>query len=235
LADLYGNPLTLELMGRVAERDNHLPATRAGLFERICMQIWPEHDPDRQETGLAQITEDQALDAAGAISAGLMFAGAEAVSAAGAAQVQKSDVRLSELETLPGADVARAVFSSKLFHSVGPARAKPIHRVIAEFLAARWLAGQAVSPRAQRRLLAQFSGTGAVPASLRGMHAWLAFHSPAMAERVMAADPFGVLRYGETARLTVQQADCLFNALCELAESAHISEPPIGTPKLRRG
>ena len=219
LADLYGNPLTLELMGRVAERDTHLPSTRAGLFERVCTQIWPEHDAERQDTGLAQITEDQALCAAGAISAGLLFAGAEAVSAAGAAYVQKEDVRLPELASLPGAGAARAVYSSKLFHSVGPARAKPVHRVVAEFLAARWLASQAASPRAQRRLLAQFVGGGAVPASLRGMHAWLAFHSSAMAERVIAADPFGLLRYGETASLTVQQADCLFDALCELAKN----------------
>jgi hypothetical protein len=218
LADLYGNPLTLELMGRVAERDTHLPSTRAGLFERVCTQIWPEHDAERQDSGLAQITEDQALFAAGAISAGLLFAGAEAVSAAGAAYVQEGDVRLPELAFLPGAGAARAVYSSKLFHSVGPARARPVHRVIAEFLAARWLAGQATSPRPQRRLLAQFVGGGAVPASLRGMHAWLAFHSPAMAEQIIAADPFGLLRYGETASLTVQQADCLFNALCELAK-----------------
>ncbi|MBZ9908083.1 hypothetical protein LB557_18900 [Mesorhizobium sp. BR115XR7A] len=218
LEELYRNPLTLGLMGRVAETDMQLPGTRATLFERVCTLVWPEHDPDRQDMGLAQLTEDEALDAAGAIAAGLLFAGAEAASAAGAAQVQQGDFRLADLENLPKAGVARVIFSSKLFHSVGPSRAKPIHRVIAEYLGARWLARQAAFPRAQRRVLAQLHGSGGVPASLRGLHAWLAYHSPTMAKRVIAEDPYGVLRYGETAALTPHLADCLFEALRMLAE-----------------
>jgi hypothetical protein len=218
LDELYRNPLTLGLIGRVAETDTQLPATRATLFERVCTLIWPEHDSDRQDERLAQLTQDEALDAAGAIAAGLLFGGAEAASAAGAAQIQQGDVRLTELERLPKAKAARAMFSSKLFHSVGPSRAKPIHRVIAEYLSARWLARQAATPRAQRRVLAQLQGSGGVPASLRGLHAWLAYHSPAMAERVIAEDPYGVLRYGETAALTPHLADRLFDALCQLAK-----------------
>lgn len=218
LQDLYRNPLTLSLIRRVAETDTRLPATRGILFERVCTLIWPEHDADRQDEGLAQLTQDEALDAAGAIAAALLLGGAEAASAAGAAQVQQGDARLADLEALPKAKAARAVFSSKLFHSVGPSRAKPIHRVIAEYLGARWLACQAATPRAQRRLLAQLHGSGGVPASLRGLHAWLAYHSPAMAERVIAEDPYGVLRYGEASVLTPHLADCLFEALSRLAE-----------------
>ncbi|ESY13910.1 hypothetical protein [Mesorhizobium sp. LNJC394B00] len=218
LEELYRNPLTLGLMGRVAEKDTQLPGTRAALFERVCRLVWPEHDPDRQDMGLAQLTQDEALDAAGALAAGLLFSGAEAASAAGAAQVQQGDLRLADLEKLPGAKAARAIFSSKLFHSVGPSRAKPIHRVIAEYLGARWIARQATTPRTQRRALAQLHGSGGVPASLRGLHAWLAYHSEAMAERVIAEDPYGVLRYGETAALTPHLADCLFEALRVLAD-----------------
>lgn len=216
---LYRNPLTLGLMGRVAESDTQLPGTRAALFERVCALVWPEHDPDRQDFWLAQLNQDEALDSAGAIAAGLLFAGAEAASAAGAAHVQESDLRLADLETLPNAKAARAIFSSKLFHSIGLSRAEPIHRVIAEYLGARWLARQAPTPRAQRRLLAQLHGGGGVPASLRGLHAWLAYHSPSMAKRVISTDPFGVLRYGETAALSPHLADCMFDALCVLAEA----------------
>lgn len=218
LEDLYRNPLTLGLMGRVAETDTQLPATRAALFKRVCELIWPEHDPDRQNEGLAQLAEEETLDAAGAIACGLLFAGAEAASMAGAAQVQQGDLRIADLEKLPKAQAARAIFSSKLFTGIGVSRAKPIHRVVAEYLGARWLARQAITSRAQRRLLSQFHGSGGVPASLRGLHAWLAFHSPSMAERVIAEDPYGVLRYGETDALTVRLADCLFESLCLLAQ-----------------
>jgi hypothetical protein len=218
LRDLYRNPLTLGLMGRVAESDSQLPSSRAALFERVCVLIWPEHDRDRQDERLAQLTEHEALEAAGAISAALLFAGAEAVSIAGKAQVQEGDLQLTALAALPCAGAVRAIFSSNLFVGLGTSRAKPIHRVIAEFLAARWLAARATSPRAQRRLLAQFHGSGAVPASLRGVHAWLAYHSASMAERVIAADPYGVLRYGETTSLNPSQADRLFQAMEALAE-----------------
>jgi hypothetical protein len=218
LEELYRNPLTLRLMGRVATSDTQLPATRAGLFDRACRLTWPEHDPDRQDEGLAQLGEDIALDAAGAISASLLFAGSEAVANTGTTVVQEGDVRLADIERLPNAGGARVIFSSKLYHSVGIARAKPIHRVIAEFLGARWLARQVSTPRAQRRLLAQLHGIGGVPASLRGLHAWIAYHSAAMADAVIAADPYGVLRYGDPAEFTMHQADKLFDALCALAE-----------------
>jgi hypothetical protein len=217
ISELYSNPLTLGMMGQVAQYDAHLPATRAALFERVCTLIWPEHDLDRQDSSLGKITEDQALSASGAIMAGLLLAGADAASLSIPAQLADGDVRLADLETLPGANAARAVFSSKLFHGAGVGRAKPIHRVIAEFLGARWLAQQVVTTRARRRLLAQLHGTGAVPASLRGLHAWLAFHSSPMAQAVIAADPYGVLRYGETASLNTEQANCMFDALHALA------------------
>lgn len=218
VADLYSNPLTLGLMGQVAECDAQLPATRAALFERVCTLIWPEHDPEREDSDLGKITNDQALSVAGAIMAGLLLAGAEAASLSGPAQLQDGDLRLADIEILPAVGAARAIFSSKLFHSVGIGRAKPIHRVIAEFLGARWLAQQATTTRIRRRLLAQLHGTGAVPASLRGLHAWLAFHSPMLAKAVITVDPFGVLRYGDAASLTAEQANLMFDALQALAE-----------------
>ncbi|WP_159069691.1 NACHT domain-containing protein [Achromobacter xylosoxidans] len=218
LEDLYRNPLMLGLMARVAKDDSQLPATRAALFERVCTLIWPEHDDDRQDNGLAQLAQDDALDAAGALAAGLIFGGAEAISAAGAAHMQQGDIRLADIKKLPSASAADAIYSSKLFQSVGPSRASPIHRVIAEYLAARWLAGQAGSPRIQRRVLAQLHGNGGVPISLRGLHAWLAFHSQAMAERVIIADPFGVLRYGEATVLSPHLAGCLLDALHRLSD-----------------
>ncbi|VVO73976.1 NACHT domain-containing protein [Pseudomonas fluorescens] len=218
IADLYKNPLTLGLMGQVAESDSALPATRAALFESVCALIWPEHDRKRQDSGLEKISEEQALSAAGAIGAGLLLAGADAITLAGHRFAEDDDVRLAELEDLPGAESARVIFSSKLFQSVGVDRAKPIHRVVAEYLGARWLSQQAKSSRSQRRLLAQLHVGGSVPASLRGLHAWLAFHSPAMAKSVITADPFGVLRYGEVTGLTAEQAQCMFNALEALTE-----------------
>lgn len=219
LADLYGNPLTLGLMGRVAAHSEQLPQTRAGLFERVSRILWAEHDSGRQDMPLGQLTESEALSAAGAMCAALLFSGREAFTIAGATHASNDDIRISEIRCLPDTENAPSIFASKLFKSMGAGRALPIHKVLAEFLAARWLAHRVNSPRLQRRLLAHLNGSGRVPASLSGLHAWLAFHSAAMAERVIGADPYGVVRYGEADNLTPRQAECMFDALGKLPET----------------
>ena len=219
IAELYSNPLTLGLIGRVAQSDTELPPTRADLFDRVCRLIWPEHDSDRQDLGLGSITEDEALSAAGAIAAGMLLSGADAVSLAGPLHLGEGEIRLADLSSLPGGSATKEVFSSKLFQTTGVGLAAPIHRVIAEYLGARWLAQEAKTSRAQRRLLQQLNGAGSVPSSLRGLHAWIAFHSSSMANAVITADPFGVLRYGDTNKITAEQAECMFDALNALADA----------------
>lgn len=218
IADLYSNPLTLGLIGRVAESNAELPQTRGALFDSVCSLIWPEHDPDRSDLGLGLLSNEQALSAAGAIAAGMLLAGADAVSQAVPLQTTEGDIRLADLKSLPGAEAVGEILSSKLFQSIGVGRATLIHRVIAEFLGARWLAQVAKTGRAQRRLLNQMSGSGNVPSSLRGLHAWIAYHSASMANDVIAADPFGVLRYGDASRLTAEQAERMLDALNDLAK-----------------
>lgn len=219
LSDLYRNPLTLSLLGRVEDSGKPLPATRAELFGHVCELIWREENDARQNTHLAQINQEQALSSAGACMAAMVFGGVDAIRLGGIAERQEGEVWIGDLERLPGGAVARSVVTSKLFKNVGVGRAAPIHRVIAEFLGARWLAAQATASLSRRRLLAQFHGAGAVPSSLRGLHAWLAFHSPHISTRVIAADPFGLLRYGETDLLDAAQAAALLDALERLART----------------
>lgn len=219
LSDLYRNPLTLSLLGRVADSGKPLPATRAELFGHVCELIWREENEARQNTQLAQINQEQALSSAGACMAAMVFGGVDAIRLGGIAERQDGEAWIGDLQNLPSAADARAVVASKLFKTVGVGRAAPIHRVIAEFLGARWLAAQATTSRSRRRLLGQFHGGGAVPSSLRGLHAWLAFHSPLLSARVIAADPFGLLRYGETALLDAAQAAALLDALERLARA----------------
>ena len=215
LANLYENPLMLRLVGTLADTGAELPRTRGGLLDRVCSVLWPERDVDRYGSNLSRMNEEQVLSCAGAIMAGLLSAGAEAVRLEG--PPQEGELAIADLGYLPDTEGTRPVLSSKLFQGAGVGRAVPIHRVIAEFLAARWLAKRCGTPRVRRRLLAWLNG-GGVPASLRGLHAWLAFHSAEMAGPVIAADPFGTLRYGEPAALTGHQAACMLDALVAIAE-----------------
>ncbi|MBB2750130.1 UNVERIFIED_ORG: hypothetical protein GGI57_000803 [Rhizobium aethiopicum] len=53
---------------------------------------------------------------------------------------------------------------------------------------------------------------------MRGLHAWLGYFSPKVRERCIAADPYGFLRYGDTANLNAQSARHLLRALTKLAD-----------------
>jgi hypothetical protein len=220
LADIYTNPLMLGLLGRLAEQTptQPLPLTRAALFERVCKILRCEHNENQQDTTLARLDEARALSAAGALAAGLILSGSDAISLNGSGQTQTGDIPIAELAVLPGASVACTIISSKLFVSTNVGRARPIHRVIGEYLGARWLANQAKTPRAQRRLLAQFQA-GAIPTSWRGIHAWLAVHNSALTEPVIRAAPYSVLRYAGAAELRPSQALLLFDALEKLSET----------------
>ena len=57
-----------------------------------------------------------------------------------------------------------------------------------------------------------------MPSALRGVHAWLAFFCPRVADQCIQADPYGILRYGDTERLSHDQARRLISALAALAE-----------------
>lgn len=217
IADFYANPLMLGLMGTVAQSDKDLPATRAALFECVCALTWPEHDRDRHDLALSQLNENNALSAAGAIMASLMLAGAESLVTFGPIE-QSGEILLADVEALPHAQAAALIAGSKLFVSAGQGRVQPIHRVIAEYLGARWLAECSSNSRLRRRVLAQLQDSGAVPASLRGLHSWLAHHNTHMIMAVIRADPFGVLRYGETENFTETQIMALFEALQHLTE-----------------
>ena len=219
ISELYHNPLTLEMMGKVAKTDAHLPSSRSALFERVCGLLWAEHNEGRAADALRHLTTEQALDTAGALMAGLLLAGKEAIGLARPASVADSDIGLAHLSSLVDQIAAEAIVRCKLFNSEGLHRAKPIHRVIAEFLGARWLSQQADNPRKQRRLLAQFQGSGRVPASFRGLHAWLAVHRDELAEDVITADPLGVMQYADLTKFTNSQLKYLFKSLQAIAQA----------------
>ena len=145
LADLYQNPLMLRLVGTLADTGAELPRTRGGLLDRVCSVLWPERDEDRFDNHLSRLTEEQVLSSAGAIMAGLLSAGAEAVRLEG--PPQDGELGIADFRYLPDTEGARPVLSSKLFQGAGVGRAVPIHRIIAEFLAARWLAKRCDTPR----------------------------------------------------------------------------------------
>ena len=107
---------------------------------------------------------------------------------------------------------------TRLFQSPDENLYIPFHRVIAEFLGARWLSKRLSNGLSERRVFEALTFNGGVPTAFRGLHAWLAHFSPRLAERCIIVDPYGVLRYGEPDRLPVDQARLLLRSLASLAD-----------------
>jgi hypothetical protein len=220
LNDFFGNPQTLILIADAAGPSGPLPDTRAGLFAQACGVMRAEHNDSHDKTALAQLTADAALDAAGAACAVLLLTAKDAISLRPAANTLPEDVQVAELGALPNGEAIEAVLRSRLFRKAenGDRRFTYVHRTIAEYLGAQWLAKNMTSPRVTARMLDRLMLEGRVPASVRGLHAWLAHFSVELAPEVINVDPYGVLRYGDADGLSVAQGAMLLDALKRLED-----------------
>ncbi|MDJ0977176.1 MAG: hypothetical protein QNI87_01430 [Erythrobacter sp.] len=220
LAELYQNPLTLSLIGSVASKRTGLPRTRGELFDLATAQLVVEHDPERAPSALAELDLESALDAAGAAMAAILIAGLEAIADTGAVPSAQYELALGDIAKLPLATHISTVLSSKLFVSIGVGKAAPLHRVIAEFLGARWLSKTCRTKRVRRRLYEALTPGGNVPASLRGLHAWLVYHDDRFAQAAIDTDAYGLIRHGDVSLLSDTMGRYLLDSLVALGEKS---------------
>lgn len=212
LSQLLGNPQTLELISKVAQKGD-LPNSKGELFERAIDVLWCEHNDARAQT---QLDKDTTIKAAGAAFASLILTGNEAMTRKAAANIQEGELSFTDVCTLPNAEVINEVISTRLFKSSGVDRFTYLHRSIGEYLGAKWLAQHSNTGTNKRRFLSLFYSDGIVPASLRGIHAWLDQEST-LKPIIIENDPMGFIEYGDADVLTVNEAHILLTALQKLA------------------
>ena len=75
IESLYENPLTLQMLGEVAENQGALPETRARLFDRACRVMLEERNPGHQRDTHALRRDEDLLQAAGAVCAAHLLCG----------------------------------------------------------------------------------------------------------------------------------------------------------------
>lgn len=209
---LLGNPQTLHMVAEVV-RTQSLPETKTELLQTAVEILSQEHQDGKAEH---QYPQADMLDAAGAACAALILSDHEAITRR-AVTPGDASLRIVELNRLTKRDVLNAVLDTRLFVAADADRFTYLHRSIAEFLGARWLARQCTSARQRRRLLRCVQADGGVPAALRGIHAWLAVDHQ-MREQVIEADPMGFVEYGDPGLLSPSHAQLLLAALRRLAQ-----------------
>ena len=216
LSELLGNPLTLQMLASIVDASiDYLPETRAELFERAIDVLWREENDAHENSRLARMSKAEALNGAGAICASLLLTGTSAV-VRSQGSLSNGTILLADVARLPNAIAADTIVDSRLFQLPNvDGEIFPIHRTVAEYLGADWIAGQVALPDGHRiasRLMSLIAVESMIPSSLRGLHAWLA-RSSAFTDQVVRNDPYGLLRYGDSSTLSAEQSVNLLDAL----------------------
>ncbi len=217
LNGIYKNPLTLKLLGEVARSEPDLPETRAELLDRACRVMLREENPHHAAAPHVQVTTAQLLNGAGAICAMQILCDRIGVYDGPHSQTPDGFVNVSDTTELPLGKMVPHALRTRLFQAQGEHRFTYVHRVVAEYLGAKWLAACFDRGCSQTRILELLRHGKGVPTSLRGLHAWIAHFSAALASPCIAADPYAVLRYGDAEKLGLTQARDLLLALKNLS------------------
>lgn len=218
LSEFYTNPLTLTLVAEIVTAGQGLPKGRADLFDSASKLLTSEQNPIHQRSSAAQSNLDALLDSAGAVFSHLLLSGSIGLTDRPRDQIPEGYVHIGELAHIADAPLILEAIKTRLFQSPDENLYTPFHRVIAEYLGARWLSKRLSNGLSERRVFQALTFNGGVPTAFRGLHAWLAHFSPRFAPRCIRSDPYGVLRYGEPNRLPLDQARLLLSSLTSLAD-----------------
>ena len=216
---LYGNPLTLRLLAEVVQRTGQLPERRADLLDRACTVMLPEDNPRHHDAPHVHRSHEELLLAAGSICATQVLCARTAVYIGPYASTPDDCVNVADVAQLPFGAAAEDALRTRLFQAGDERRFTHIHRVVAEYLGARWLAACFDAGGSARRIFSLFRPGDGVPTSLRGLHAWLAHFNAVLATRCIDTDPYAVLRYGDAETIGLDQARALLAALSALSET----------------
>lgn len=200
IQELLANPQTLRMILPVIASGSW-PDTKTELFRRACPILAQEHSDEHARSPSPHFTEEDILDAASYLCAVQLCTGITGFSMS--SQYSDSDnPQLSHLKqdyALLDTTIRRRIFKSS-----GLERATPIHRTIAEYLAARYLTNNIIRKgfplgRALALLIGYDGGT---LSDLRGLYAWLACLCVEHTAVLIPKDPLGIILYGDAAALS---------------------------------
>jgi hypothetical protein len=197
LADLLRNPQTLGLLACAVGKT--WPDGRRATYEIACQQLVRELNRERRAATRANApTADALLDAAGFLCAVQLLAGIAGFALDDdAADDQR--VLWRELSASRDMPLPDALASSLFQRGEREQERMPVHRSIAEFLGAWYLAALIDKEGLPLgRVVALMAGEdGGIVPDLRGLAAWLAVHCRSARDELVGRDPLGVVLYGD--------------------------------------
>ncbi len=200
LEKLLGNPQTLELLARAWGTDKK-PRNKFEAYEIGVSELLKEINPEHIVRGMTSPDPGNLRKAASAAVSTLLLSNSVGIS-----RTETADgdgyIRLPVVPYSIRNDIDTAL-RRRLFISTDVDRFEPIHRTIAEFLAAEDLANRIMNGLSIGRVMALICGIDGKPiSSLRGLYAWLMCKIGSLAEGYVERDPYGVVTYGDASVLS---------------------------------
>ena len=208
---LLANPQTLGMLADAVAGGGEWPEDRRATFEMACRQMASERN-EEHVLASQQATPEQLLDAAGCLCAVQLISGAAGYTL----EPGQPDRDYPDLDACgyESHGLLRSAVSTRLFRAESEGRFVPVHRHVAEFLGARYLASAVDGELPVRRVLALITGEdGGVVTELRGLSAWLAAHSEQARAFLIERDPVGVGLYGDISGFTSDEKHALLESL----------------------
>ncbi|MBK7490829.1 MAG: hypothetical protein IPI17_01675 [Nitrosomonas sp.] len=213
LDELLRNPQVLNLLVEAVGGDEW-PQSRMQVYEMACKKLIKEKNHGHRKAKREQtFSEDLLLDAVGYLCAIQLLSGVTGFSLD---EERVDDQHPCWTELITSSFPLLTALKTNLFQGDGEELRIPVHRTIAEFLGARYLAS-----RIERdglpfgRVLTLMTGAdGGVVTDLRGLAAWLSVHCLNQSRRLLIErDPLGTILYGDVRHFSLRDKQAVFMAL----------------------
>ena len=210
---VLSSPQSLDMLLKLGQDPREWPETRSELFAKCCTILATEENTEHAiSADHRNISRTDFLDLAGRLCTILLTTGRSGYDLwSHGPRDDTIAIRDCHCEPL---ESVKTVVRSKLFTTNQAEIAQPIHRHIAEFLAAKYLAKLIDKGLPIRRIIALMIGEdGKVISQFRGLSGWLSALSADARVSLISADPIGVGLYGDITHFTTNEKQGLLESL----------------------
>ena len=212
------NPQLLDLLLKSVENGGW-PDNPSETFENACRELVRERNSEHRDARSfdTQLPSLQAvLSAAGQLSALMLIANKSGWSVDDSDDTEVLSLRYVDHQER---SALREAFDSSLFRG-NPRFRTPTHRLLAEFLGARYLVEKMQNDLMIQRVLALLMGHDGIPfPDLRGLASWLAAMAPETRMALIQADPIAIAFNGDASSFSPKERKTLFE---ELEQNVHL-------------
>lgn len=219
LGPLLGNPQFLLLFGEAyIESGRHFVSKKAIYLDAVRRLAHEANDRARPSN---RPSNDEIVEMSCEVFAKLMLSGVAGVSSA--ENLKSNDFPYLRPLVVNRRQDAHFLADTRLLKpSFETGQHEPVHRIVAEYCAARYLIGRIDDPSDRlslSRVLAIIAPKNAVRTELRGMLGWMAALAQETTQRhLIELDPYAVVANGDPSQLTTNSKKTLLEALGQLAD-----------------